>query len=110
MDNVPEMARNDLVLETLLKLMKEDNPETRRNAVVTLFNVACSDQNTVRLARYRDGTILEALVDLIGSDDPSFVATTRLVLMQPKPSSTCHAVRSPKQLIVWQTTLAFLNA
>ena len=70
MENVPEMARNDLVLETLLKLMKEDNPETRRNAVVTIFNVACSDQNTVRLARYRDGTILEALVDLVGSDDP----------------------------------------
>jgi len=70
MDHVPEMARNDLVLETLLKLMKEDNPETRRNAVVTIFNVACSDQNTVRLARYRDGTILEALVELVGSDDP----------------------------------------
>ena len=35
MDHVPEMARNDLVLETLLKLMKEDNPEARRNAVVT---------------------------------------------------------------------------
>ncbi len=63
------MARNDLVLETLLKLMKEDNPETRRNAVVTIFNVACSDQNTVRLARYRDGTVLEALVELVGSDD-----------------------------------------
>ena len=70
MDHVPEMARNDLVLETLLKLMKEENPETRRNAVVTIFNVACSDQNTVRLARYRDGTILEALVELVGSDDP----------------------------------------
>ena len=70
MDHVPEMARNDLVLETLLKLMKEDNPETRRNAVVTIFNVACSDQNTVRLARYRDGTVLEALVELVGSDDP----------------------------------------
>jgi len=70
MDHVPEMARNDLVLETLLKLMKEDNPETRRNAVVTIFNVACSDQNTVRLARYRDGNILEALVELVGSDDP----------------------------------------
>lgn len=69
MDHVPEMARNDLVLETLLKLMKEDNPETRRNAVVTIFNIACSDQNTVRLARYRDGTILEALVELVGSDD-----------------------------------------
>jgi hypothetical protein len=70
MDHVPEMARNDLVLETLLKLMKEDNPETRRNAVVTIFNVACSDQNTVRLARYRDGIVLDALVDLVGSDDP----------------------------------------
>lgn len=26
MDNVPEMASNDLVLETLLKLMKEITP------------------------------------------------------------------------------------
>lgn len=69
-DHVPEMAGNDLVLETLLKLMKEDNPETRRNAVVTVFNIACSDQNTVRLTRYRDGTILEALTNLVGSDDP----------------------------------------
>ena len=69
-EHVPEMASNDLVLETLLKLMKEDNPETRRNAVVTIFNIACSDQNTVRLARYRDGTILEALTNLVGSDDP----------------------------------------
>lgn len=70
MDHVPEMARNDFVLETLLKLINEDNPETRRNAVVTIFNVACSDQNTVRLARYRDGILLDALVDLVGSDDP----------------------------------------
>jgi hypothetical protein len=70
LDHVPEMASNDLVLETLLKLMKEDNPETRRNAVVTIFNIACSDQNTVRLARYRDGTILEALTTLVGCDDP----------------------------------------
>lgn len=44
-DHVPEMASNDMVLETLLKLMKEDNPEARRNAVVAIFNIACSDQN-----------------------------------------------------------------
>ena len=50
--------------------MKEDNPETWRNAVVTIFNVACLDQNTVRLARYRDGLVLDAFVDLVGSDDP----------------------------------------
>jgi len=70
MDNVPEMASNDMVLETLLKLIREVNPETRRNAVVTIFNIACSDLNTVRLARYRDGMILEALTELVGSDDP----------------------------------------
>ena len=70
MDNVPEMASNDMVLETLLKLIREAYPETRRNAVVTIFNVACSDLNTVRLARYRDGMILEALTELVGSDDP----------------------------------------
>jgi hypothetical protein len=70
MDNVPEMASNDMVLETLLKLIREDNPETRRNAVVTIFNIACSDLNTVKLARYRDGMILEALTELVGSDDP----------------------------------------
>jgi hypothetical protein len=40
------MASNDMVLETLLKLMKEDNPEPRKNAVVTIFNIACSDKNT----------------------------------------------------------------
>ena len=70
MDNVPEMASNDMVLDTLLKLIREDSRETRRNAVVTIFNIACSDLNTVRLARYRDGMILEALTELVGSDDP----------------------------------------
>ena len=44
--------------------MKEDNPVTKRNAVVTIFNAACSDENTVRLARYRDGIVLEALIKL----------------------------------------------
>ena len=65
------MASIDLVFETLLKLMREDNPELRRNAI---FNIACSDQNTVKLARYRDGTILEALTELV----------TRTAPMQPK--------------------------
>jgi hypothetical protein len=45
-DHVPEMASNGMVLETLLNLMKEDNPEPRKNAVVTIFNIACSDKNT----------------------------------------------------------------
>ena len=70
-DHVPEIC-NDFVLETLLKLMKEDNPVTKRNAVVTIFNAACSDENTVRLARYRDGIVLEALMTLVGADNPAY--------------------------------------
>ena len=68
---MPEMAKNDFVLETLLQLMKDDNPETKRNAVVTIFNAACSDENTVRLARFRDGTVLEALIKLVSADNPA---------------------------------------
>ena len=71
-DHVPELANNELVLETLLKLIKDDNPVTKRNAVVTIFNAACSDENTVRLAKYRDGIILEALVKLVGAENPTY--------------------------------------
>mmetsp|Transcript_17132 Transcript_17132/g.25437 ORF Transcript_17132/g.25437 Transcript_17132/m.25437 type:complete len:650 (-) Transcript_17132:701-2650(-) len=70
-EHVPEMAGNELVLETILRLMKDDQPETRRNAAVALFNVACADRNTVRLARYRDGIILEALIEIVSNDDPN---------------------------------------
>ena len=70
-DHVPELANNELVLETLLHLMKDDNPVTKRNAVVTIFNTACSDENTVRLARYRDGIVLETLVKLVSADSPA---------------------------------------
>ncbi len=71
-NHVPELANNELVLETLLHLMKDDNPATKRNAVVTIFNTACSDENTVRLARYRDGIVLEALMKLVGADNPAY--------------------------------------
>ena len=71
-DHVPEIANNELVLETVLHLMKDDNPVTKRNAVVTIFNTACSDENTVRLARYRDGIVLEALMKLVGADNPAY--------------------------------------
>mmetsp|Transcript_3583 Transcript_3583/g.9583 ORF Transcript_3583/g.9583 Transcript_3583/m.9583 type:complete len:644 (+) Transcript_3583:1833-3764(+) len=68
-EHVPELAGNDLLLETLIKLMGDDSPETRRNAAVALFNVACADQNTVKLARYKDGVILEALMQIVATDD-----------------------------------------
>ena len=67
-EHVPELAGSDLILETLLVLIRDDLPETRRNAAVALFNLACADQNTTRLARYRDGAILEALSSLVLAD------------------------------------------
>mmetsp|Transcript_8174 Transcript_8174/g.22757 ORF Transcript_8174/g.22757 Transcript_8174/m.22757 type:complete len:917 (+) Transcript_8174:190-2940(+) len=67
-ENVPELAGSNFILETLLVLIRDDMAETRRNAAVSLFNLACADQNTIRLARYRDGALLEALSNLVVSD------------------------------------------
>jgi hypothetical protein len=67
-DHVPEMA-SELLLETLVTLIHDDLPETRRNAAVALFNVACADENTLRVARYKDGVILGALLEIVTNDD-----------------------------------------
>lgn len=65
-EHVPELAGNDLLLESIIKLSKDDSPETRRHAVIALFNVACADENTVKLVRYKDGIILDALMRIVG--------------------------------------------
>jgi hypothetical protein len=67
-NHVPEMA-SELLLETLVTLINDDLPETRRNAAVALFNVACADENTLRVARYKDGVILGALLEIITNED-----------------------------------------
>lgn len=67
-NHVPEMA-SELLLETLVTLINDDLPETRRNAAVALFNVACADENTLRVARYKDGVILGALLEIIVNDE-----------------------------------------
>jgi len=67
-DHVPEMA-SELVLETLIILIKDELPETRRNAAVALFNVACADANTLPVARYKDGAILDAILEIICNDE-----------------------------------------
>jgi hypothetical protein len=38
-EHVPELAGNDLLLESIIKITKEGAPETKRNAVIALFNV-----------------------------------------------------------------------
>ena len=39
---MPELAGNDLLLEAIVKLTRDDLLETRRNAVIALFNVVSS--------------------------------------------------------------------
>jgi len=93
-EHVPELAGNELLLETLVLLLQDDEPETKRNAAVALFNVACADQNTVKLARYKDGVILEALVRLVSNDDASFGACddTRTNAAEALFNMSCSAI------------------
>ena len=59
---VPELLSNSLLLDTLIILMKDESMETRRNAAIALFNVACgSYENTVKLVMHKNGMILEVL-------------------------------------------------
>lgn len=64
--HVPEMS-SDLLLETLTSLIQDESltGDTRRNAAVTLFNVACVDENSLRVARFQDGVLLTALTEII---------------------------------------------
>ena len=66
-EHVPELAGNDLILDTIIKLMKDNDLETRRNAAIALFNVACADENTVKLVRYKDGIIIEVLMQCLST-------------------------------------------
>lgn len=68
-EHVPELAGNDLLLESIIKLSKDESPETKRNAVIALFNVACADENTVKLVRYKDGLILDVLMEKVGDNN-----------------------------------------
>jgi hypothetical protein len=71
-EHVPELAGNELILETIVKLIRDDDVETRRNAAIALFNVACADENTVKLVRYKDGLILGVLMECLSISELSF--------------------------------------
>lgn len=64
-EHVPELGGNGLLLDTLIILMKDDSLEARRNAAIALFNVACADENTLKLVKHKYGKILEVLKDNI---------------------------------------------
>jgi len=67
--SVPLIGENEILLDTLVRLMGDQKAETRRNAAIALYNIACADDNTVRLTKHGGGVILEALVKIVASED-----------------------------------------
>lgn len=68
-NSIPDMTGREFLLDTLVRLMDDERPETRRNAAVAIYNLANSDENSALLARYSDGIILEVLIQIILSHD-----------------------------------------
>lgn len=61
---VPEMT-SELLLETLISLLQDKLPETRRNAAVALVNVASVHENSIQIATFHNGMMLQALLELL---------------------------------------------
>lgn len=60
-ENKVHMVNQDHLLDTLVHLLSDVSPFTRRYASAALFTLACTYANTAVMARHCDGGILEAL-------------------------------------------------
>jgi hypothetical protein len=63
------MVQHKGMLDTLVKLLQDKSPFTRRYTSAALFTLACVVGNTERMASYCDGELLECLRRVL-SDDP----------------------------------------
>jgi hypothetical protein len=63
------MVQHNGMLETLVKLLQDKSPFTRRYSSAALFTLACVVGNTERMASFCDGEILECLRRVL-VDDP----------------------------------------
>ena len=64
-DNIPDITGYEYILDSLVQLMRDEQAETRRNAAISLYNIASSDSNSDLLAKHGDGIIVEALVEIV---------------------------------------------
>jgi len=67
-ENKVHMAGRDYLLDTIIRLIGDPSPFTRRYASAALFTLACVAANTSRMAKHRDGEILTALVQVLLED------------------------------------------
>mmetsp|Transcript_48938 Transcript_48938/g.72750 ORF Transcript_48938/g.72750 Transcript_48938/m.72750 type:complete len:545 (-) Transcript_48938:403-2037(-) len=73
--NKEVMAEREEILDTLVILMGDSSPHTRRYASAALFTLACVLSNTARMVSHREGGILEAL-RIVLLEDPLDEART----------------------------------
>ncbi len=62
------MVHQDYLLDSLITLLSDVSPYTRRYASATLFTLACTYANTAIMAKHCNGGILEALRKVLLSD------------------------------------------
>ena len=62
------MVSQDNLLDTLVYLLSDVSPFTRRYASAALFTLACTYANTAVMSRHCDGGILEALRKVLLND------------------------------------------
>ena len=62
------MVNQDQLLDTLIHLLSDVSPFTRRYASAALFTLACTYANTAVMSRHCDGGILEALRKVLLND------------------------------------------
>lgn len=67
-ENKVHMVNQDNLLDTLVYLLSDVSPFTRRYASAALFTLACTYANTAVMARHCDGGILEALRKVLLND------------------------------------------
>jgi len=72
------MTKNEQLLGTLVKMiLLEKNPGTRESAITALQNLAFTKENRIRLASFKRGVILEALIRALSNTGKDFNEKSR---------------------------------
>jgi hypothetical protein len=110
-DNIPLVDEKALVvLDTFAIMLSMDIRQTsspptaqqiheaRRFAIIGLYNFACGDENTLRLALHRKGTLLEVLLTVVTQSREDM--ELRIISMETLYNMSCCSDGTPESLQV----------
>lgn len=70
---LPSISGHGYLLNTLVGLIKNKDPDTRSMAAVAIFNLANSDpKKTNLISKYGDDIVIRVLVEIVGGDETLF--------------------------------------